>query len=264
MELENFGKAISIITIVKSTFFISILSIINFIYLLTYKIMKKEDLKNLKNAYKLANEETINKSSVYSVAISFLKELYSIAFEVTLVILSMLSKHHQLSNHMKYIYVLIFPMLFTRIKELLKSREFVESEVLNKQLKKGFISRIIYSISYLSLPIILLSLGLGIHNNNSNIFSKIYFLTGTFFYILIKLLNLFANNTLYSSESFWGLLFEFLAFGMLGGAFWFSPIISVTCNLLIKNKYLIHFYVIIFLLLFTVLVNLLRPENKGR
>ncbi|VVU94723.1 hypothetical protein CPAV1605_448 [seawater metagenome] len=260
-NLISFGNSISIVTFLKTTFIVSMVAFINFIYLLSYKLVNDSKVADLKNSYDLADDESKSGRSTYAMSLSFIKELYTLIFEITIILIGVLNKSHEIYKNLNYLYYLAIPVIYMRIQELWKSKPFVESKEINTKIRKNFLSSILYLLSYLVIPLIIITLCIQLKMGGMNI-SKFYFFTGSFFYVLTKVLNLIANNTIYSSESFFGSIFEFLGYGLLCGSYWFSPTLAIATNSLFKNKILIHFYILIIIFLTVALFNLFRKKGE--
>lgn len=244
MQVSNFTHAMCLIGFMKSTFIIAILAIVNFIFFVSY-ILVNPELKSyeLTDTYKLADNETKEgKGSTYTIAISFLKEFYTLVFEMVSIGLFLFS-NNPIFDRLKYIYILVLPILYTRIKQLSEKKGFVESDIIKEKINSNTLWQIIYGLGYLILPI---SFIIFAKYQGGNLFGLGYLYVGTFGYVLSKILNLIKPNSSFSSESFWGSILEAIAYGCLGGWLWFSPIFTIAINVLFSNKMMIPLYLITF------------------
>jgi len=249
------------VTIFKSAYILSIVTIINFIYHLTrlYLAKNRKSEKNEVNSYALDKSDN-GKYSKYSYAISLIKEAYLLILDFTLIILTLLSNFSFLGQHLRVLIITVIPFMINRFNQLLyEEKPFVENQIIQKNIKKAnVVKKIIYYLGYLIVPFAFLTLG----GYTQSYFAKNYLYIGIFFLLISKILNLlFKSDSNFSSESIWGSLIEAIGFSGIAGFYFFSNLLPNSSNIILSGSF-IPVYITLVILFFAIIIYLISNNNN--
>jgi hypothetical protein len=252
---NNLLTNISIIALFKYSYVLCILAFINFIFHLVRGYHNPiSKLSSDKNTY------GENKDTYYVQTISLLKELMMFLFEIFIIILSFNSESFKIIPNV--LYVIFLPFLFKRFHFLFNdSNGFVESKVLNFE---DISKKILYYPGYLIMPLLLISLRKFLNNGD---YGLTYLNFGIIFLILKRIINVvnisFFDNL--KSETFLGLILEYIAFGSITGTFFFSDLVKNSAIQLFQSQNFLPIYLIIIGLVIGIIVNIFsKIKNNSK
>ena len=248
------------VTIFKSAYILSILTIVNFIYHLIriYLNKNKTSENNEVNSYAFDKSDN-GKYSKFSFAISLLKEAYLLIMDFTIIVLTLLSNFSFLGENLRVLIITIIPFMIDRFNQLVyEEKPFVENQVIQQNIKKGnVVKKILYYLGYLILPFSFLTL----RGYTDSFYAMVYLYVGISFLLISKILNLFVkSDNHFSSESIWGSLIETIAFSGIAGFYFLSDLIPNSSNIIFSGSFVPTYFT--FVILFMVIIIYLVSKDK--
>lgn len=254
------------VALMKSSLLVCVINVISFFALITYIFYNKDSsIKKLGTIYEISNKtQKKNSPNILSLTLSFLKEIYLIIFELSLVYLLSTQPNKIFQNNSKYL--LYFAVLFIakRIKQIFVAKEFVESKVLKNELENdNWIYNSVLLFSYLLIPTVLIGYTLMNFNIQPNILVKAFLLGGTIMLAVTKIINVLFPESIWSSEKFYGLLIEYFGYAFITGWLWVSPGLYKSLLSLYENKlFLVNYSLIIILTIILIIKNLFSKKSN--
>ena len=255
------------IALMKSSLLTCVICVINFFALITYIFYNNNiSIKNLGTVYEISSKfQKKNYPNIFTQAISFLKEVYLIIFDFSLVYLLSRQTNKIFNGNLKFLLFISIFFIAIRFKELFKAKEFVESQVLKKELENdNLISSSVLLFSYLLIPTVLIGYTLMNLNLQPNSLAKGFLLGATIILSLMKLINILFPESVWSSEKFYGLILEYSAYAFITGWLWLSPILYNSLLSLYDNKLFIINYLIVIILFIILIIKNLFSKNRDK